>query len=396
MPIYLMPFDSVPALLGISSSFSQVFPALLIFSVIYIFFGILQPRGLSKIPVYELVLIFSILAYLLLITGINLLLGNSQNLTADILFKQFFALIGGLLIYLSFRITEITPQRLGVCVKWLLIILVPVVIYQVFFDQSDYIRVKGFSTEPSHFGNFLVFFALPALFLADQRGAIFFILLFLCNVFILLTVSITALVSASFFYVGWMLGSRALSFKRVSVACASLFLILGVAFSSNMNFDYLVSNASAFSSREAFVSAMAVSGSLVDRLYSFWGPAYGVLSGYVIFGGGVGGDITLLPNLIPSDKFDIIASVRSYPVGVSSFAGKVMTWGGIPLTVITVFIFFRLFWQASPQLKASVMPVLFSALFSMGALVVPYMWFWAAFLAQSNQRQKFFAGKVRS
>ena len=65
-----------------------------------------------------------------------------------------------------------------------------------------------------------------------------------------------------------MLGSRALSVKRVSVACASMFLILGVAFSSNMNF---ISNASAFSSREAFVSALSVSGSLVDRLYSFWG-----------------------------------------------------------------------------------------------------------------------------
>ena len=248
IPIYLMPFDSVPALLGIGNGFSQVFPALLIFSVIYIFLAILQPRWLAKIPVYELVLIFSILAYLLLITVINFFWANAQNVTAAILVKQFFSLTGGLLIYLSFRITEINPQRLGVCVKWLLIILVPIVIYQLFFEPSDYVRVKGFSTEPSHFGNFLVFFALPALFLANERGAKFFILLILCNVFILLTVSITALVSASFFYAGWMLASRALSFKQAFVVCSSLFIILGIAVSSNMNFYYLVSNVRAFSS----------------------------------------------------------------------------------------------------------------------------------------------------
>ena len=71
MPTYLMPFDSVPALLGISSGFLKCF-ALLIFSVIYIF---RNTAAGGLLPVYELVLIFSILAYLLLITGINLLLG---------------------------------------------------------------------------------------------------------------------------------------------------------------------------------------------------------------------------------------------------------------------------------------------------------------------------------
>lgn len=386
MPLYLMPFDSVPALLGITSSFSQVFPAVLIFSVVYCFLGMLQPRGFVNVPVYEFVLIFLIVAYLLLITAINFFLVNSQTVTAAIFLKQLFSLTGGLLIYLSFRITKITPQRLAICAKWLLIILVPIVIYQLFFEPSDYVRVKGFSTEPSHFGNFLVFFALPALFLANERGAEFFILVFLCNVFILSTVSITAFVSASLFYLGWMLASRALSFKQISILCTSLFIIVGVAFLSNMNFDYLVSNASAFSSREAFVSALSVSGSLVDRLYSFWGPGYGILSGSIMFGAGIGGDVSLLPKLVPSQQFEIIASVRSGPVGVSSFAGKVMTWGGIPLTALTVFIFSRLFWQASPKLKVSVLPVLVSSLFSMGALVVPYIWFWAAFLMQSNQR----------
>ena len=59
--------------------------------------------------------------------------------------------------------------------------------------------------------------------------------------------------------------------------------------------------------------------------------------------------------------------------------------GWYPLTADSV-NFFQAFFASKSQLRASVMPVLLSALFSMGALVVPYMWFWAAFLAQSNQR----------
>ena len=381
-----MPFDSVPSLLGFSSGFSQVFPAVLIFSVIYCFLGILQPRGFKKISVYELALIFLIVTYLLLITVINYCQLSDQNVTGPILFKQFFSLVGGLLIYLSFRITDINPERLAICAKWFLVFLVPVVIYQLFFQPSDYVRIQGFSTEPSHFGNFLVFFALPALFLANDRGARFFALLFLCNVFILSTVSMTAFFSAGLFYLGWTLASRALSLKQVFVVCTSLFTILGFTLLADVNFDYLLSNASAFSSSEAFASALSVSGSLVDRLYSFWGPAYGILSGLVVFGAGIGGDIALLPRLVPAEQFDIIASVRAGPVGVSSFAGKVMTWGGVPLTAITYLVFARLFWQASSQMKAAVMPVFFSAFFSMGALVVPYIWFWIAFLVQSNQR----------
>lgn len=394
MPLFLMPFDSVPSLLGINSEFSQVFPAVLIFSVIYVFRGVLKPRGNPKLISHELVIIFSILAYLLLVTLVNFFFQNQKFVTDAIFFKQLFSLLGGLLIYLSFRTTVITPARLSTCVKWLLIVLTPVVIYQVFLQPSDYVRAKGFSTEPSHFGNFLVFFALPAIFLSNERGPRFFASLFLCNLFILSTVSLTAVLSAGIFYLGWFLANRALSLRRLLVISASLFIILGSIFLSGINFEYLFSNASAFSSEEAFVSALSVSGSLVDRLYSFWGPAYGILSGAVIFGAGVGGDFALLPKLITPEQYEIIASVRSGAVGVSSFFGKVMTWGGIPLTGATVIIFSKLFWKAGPALRACVVPVFVSSFFSMGALVVPYIWFWVAFLVQSNQRRSFLAGNV--
>ena len=381
-----MPFDSVPALLGLNSDFSQVFPALLILSAPYLFFGVLQPSRFLKLTVNEVILISAVIGYLLLVTTVNYLLGTNQNLTGAIFFKQLLALVGGLMIYVTFRITELTPQRIELAARRLLIVLIPIVAHQAFFTVGTGARVNGFSTEPSHFGNFLVFFVLPALFLGTGRGWTFFCFLVLCNIYILLTFSLTAIVAASAFYLGWFLVHQGLSLNQIFALSALFVIMSSLVVLGNFDFGYLLSNLSAFSSREAFVAALSVSGSLVDRLYSFWGPVYGILSGSVTFGAGIGGDFSLLPKLVPLEQFEIIQSVRSGPVGVSSFAGKVLTWGGVPLTALTVFIFSRLFWQASPKLKVSVLPVLLSSLFSMGALVVPYIWFWAAFLMHSNQR----------
>ena len=330
----------------------------------------------------------AVLTYLLFLTIINFLLLAPASLTFPAFVRQLGALVGGLLIYFTFRISDLSPERLSKSTRRLTILLMPLILFQSPLLSDGLVRISGLSTEPSHFGNFLVFFVLPALLLDPERGLRFRIFFLVANVYLLFTFSLTAYVSAFALYFFWAVAVNALSLKIIWSYLVFCFIGASLIYYIQFDFSYVLSNASNFSSREAFLEGLSVSGSLVDRLYSFWGPFSGLFNGKIFFGGGIAGDYLLLPSLVPLETYEIILSVRSGQVGVSAFVGKVITWGGWPLFLGFCLIIFNLLRRSSRQLCACALPVFISCMFSLGALVVPYVWLWMAILNQNQVRSR--------
>lgn len=387
-PLYLLPFDSVPMILGLTSGFSQVFPAVLVISIPYLLFSFFRPRVFVRVMRLEFLVAAAVLTYLLFLTIINFSLLAPASLTLPTFVRQLGALVGGLLIYFTFRVSDLTPERLSKFARHLTIFLMPFILFQSPLLNSGLVRVSGLSTEPSHFGNFLVFFVLPALLLDPDRGLRFRIFFLVVNFYLLLTFSLTAYVSAFALYSFWAIAVGAFSFSLKTVWSSLIFISIGASllFSMKFDFSYVVSNVTNFSSREAFSEGLTVSGSLVDRFYSFWAPFSALFKGDIIFGGGIAGDYRLLPALVSPEIYEIISSVRSGQVGFSSFVAKVITWGGWPLFLGFCLIIFSLLMRSSRKLCACAIPVFISGMFSLGALVVPYVWLWIAILKQNQLR----------
>lgn len=259
---------------------------------------------------------------------------------------------------------------------------VPIVLFQVFGNSGASFRVQGFSTEPSHFGHFLSFACIPWMIisgLSSKRNKMLFLYLNIC---LLLTFSITAYFSAFLVYFFWIINNLTLiKFHHVLFGLAFFTLSL---FYIELDFTYVYQNVSFLLSYNNFIEGLQFSASLSDRFYSFWAPITGLLDSKIIFGRGIGGDYLILPEIVPREVYELISSVRSGEVGVSSFFGKIITWGGWPLMLAYIFIFFMLYQKADKKIRYFAFPVFINSLFSMGALVVPYIWMWLAILKNKN------------
>ena len=250
-PLYLLPFDSVPMILGLTSGFSQVFPAVLVISIPYLLFSFFRPRVFVRVMRLEFLVAAAVLTYLLFLTIINFSLLAPASLTLPTFVRQLGALVGGLLIYFTFRVSDLTPERLSKFARHLTIFLMPFILFQSPLLNSGLVRVSGLSTEPSHFGNFLVFFVLPALLLDPDRGLRFRIFFLVVNFYLLLTFSLTAYVSAFALYSFWAIAVGAFSFSLKTVWSSLIFISIGASllFSMKFDFSYVVSNVTNFSSR---------------------------------------------------------------------------------------------------------------------------------------------------
>ena len=101
-PYLLLPFDSVPGLLGLDSSLSQVFPALLVYAPFVVASAIFMPHRFRRIGIVEISVIISIVLYLLAITFVVNLFSDEWvgQLSLSSFTLQLAALIGGICIYL--------------------------------------------------------------------------------------------------------------------------------------------------------------------------------------------------------------------------------------------------------------------------------------------------------
>ena len=384
-PFLLLPFDSLPGLFGFENSYSQIFPALLVYSPIVFLFAIFMPHKFRRIKSIEWVIISMTLGYLILSTFLVQLVPNHGQFTFNLssFIRQFIALLGGILIYLSFRFFNVSHRFMIRQIILGTVLTIPIVLYQFFISNDDFFRIKGFSTEPSHFGHFLAFAALPAVLMDESRGMKNKLLFGYINVCILLTFSITTYFSVFLIYLFW--GFRHYGFKLFKYLSFVIFILPLIFLSINFfDYQYVQTNLSFFLSAEAFELGLQSSASLTDRFYSFWIPFKYLFSFDFIFGYGIAGDYFALKDLMPSQAYELISSVRSGDVGISSFFGKIAIWGGWFLSITFLLITIFLYKNAPKNIRIFALPVFISSFFSMGSLVYPYIWLWLAILMNSK------------
>lgn len=384
-PYLLLPFDSVPGLLGLDSSLAQVFPVLLVYAPFVVASAIFMPHRFRRIGIVEISVIISIVLYLLAITFVVNLFSDEWvgQLSLSSFTRQLAALIGGICIYLSFRLFDIRLSIILRHVFFSIALTVPVVFYQLISSDGG-LRLQGLSTEPSHFGHFLAFAAIPSV-LAGGISTLRMRLVFLyLNICILLTFSITAYFSVVLIYICWAVNNRFFSVLRYA-ALLAVFIPVTI-FLGSFDFAYLEKNASFFLSFDALQLGMESSASLTDRFYSVVGPVSGLFRLDIFFGYGIAGDYLALKSFVPESAYDLISSVRSGQVGVSSFFGKVAFWGGWVLSILYIWACFSFYRSADPRIRFYFIPVFVASFYSMGSLVYPYIWMWLAILKNSSCR----------
>ena len=170
-PYLLLPFDSIFLLLGFGGGFSQVFPAVLVYSGLILVAALFLPKSFRRVDLLEYILIFFILGYLLLVTWAPFFFDDDKNIAWSSFLRQFMALLGGLAVYLSFRIFDVSSIVIARHIKIALITTIPIIFLQIFGSTGDAFRVQGYSTEPSHFGHFLSFAAIPWMLIAGLSSS---------------------------------------------------------------------------------------------------------------------------------------------------------------------------------------------------------------------------------
>lgn len=388
-PFMLLPFDSLPRLIGFENSYSQLFPALLVYSPLVFLIALFMPHKFRRIKSIEWIIISTIIIYLILLTFFVHLVPNIEqyNFTFSSFIRQFIALLAGLLIYLSFRFFNVSQKLMIKHITIGTLMTVPIVLYQIFIGIDGFFRIKGFSTEPSHFGHFLVFAALPAVLMDELKSFKNKLLFFYVNLCVLLTFSITTYFSVLLLYLFW--GYMHYGFKVFKYFTFIIFIVPVVFLSINyFDYEYVMTNLSFFLSIEAFELGLQSSASLTDRFYSVWIPLKSLFSFNIIFGYGVAGDYFVLKDLMPSQAYELISSVRSGDVGISSFFGKIVIWGGWFLSTAFFLISIHLYQNAPKKIRIFALPVLISSFFSMGSLVYPYIWLWLAILKNAQDESQ--------
>ena len=157
-----LPYDSLTYLLGLdSNSISQTLPFVALVSPIYLFIIFLKRINFSfKLNISLMPII--ILAYLIIVTIVNVVIENNikldsinSNLRINSSFKQFVSFFLGIIIFYAFN--DIF-KRLKNNSTQILIILATIPTLLLCFYQlySGLYRIQGFSSEPSHLADYLV------------------------------------------------------------------------------------------------------------------------------------------------------------------------------------------------------------------------------------------------
>lgn len=258
-------------------------------------------------------------------------------------------------------------------------LLIPISIFQLLDLVFSSKRLSGFSSEPSHFGHFLVFALIPALILLRERIKFYKILIIYCNILVFLTFSITALFQLFILYFviffNFNLRNLLLFFTFLALIGVGIFLSQD---------SYLFSNLKLFLSLEAFEDGISVSASLADRYYSVVAPIKNLGSSISIFGNGIASDYYYFNNLVPYPANELIANQRSGYVGFSSFFAKVICWGGLPLLTALTTVLVSLYRNADIKVRRFIIPVIIASTYSLGSLATPYICLWLAILRLSN------------
>ncbi len=380
MPLLLLPYDSVVHLLRLDVG-AQTMPLCALFSVPYLLvrgrelrLGIESSKCAVRLLYLALVVFF--------VTATNIAIESSMPIAANTQLRlaaatrQGIALALGVCTFLMFQDCLLRLGRNQACAAIAIGTLpsLALAFVQVAFGTA---RVSGFSSEPSHFADFLVFAALPALLMLRANVAIRAVLIILATGALVATFS-----STGFFKAGVMLlavymlkGQAVRGTLALGVFVGFLFAALAL-FPDNYAFHIL-----SFIRSQYLETGQLVSGSLIDRVFGLLGPISMLEHPRAWFGLGLGADSVYFNWMFSPEVQSAIRDVKGELVSVSSLQGKMLLYAG----VVGYFLYLRIWlkaWKAARRVNAAefVLPALFvGSCFSLGPIFLPYTWFWLAF-----------------
>ena len=333
---------------------------------------------ISKI---EIILLFTVPAYLLTVTFFEII---QNDWTSDFIsgfMRQSLSLLVFMGMYLMFRLISNDPKYIFKGIYLGLIILIPISIFQIFNFSLGFERLTGFSSEPSHFGHFLVFALLPSIMILKNEIKFYRSIFLFVNLLVFLTLSLTAIVQLIILYIVIYLN---IGVRGLIVILLSIFGLLLIP--AYLPESYLASNLQLFSSFEAFEKGISASASLADRFYSSYSPLASLGSEIKIWGNGIASDYYYFDEIVPYPANELIAESRGDYIGLSSFFGKIVSWGGIPLLIFFILTFYNLYKEADKNLRKFSIPVFFASLYSLGSLASPYICLWLVILRISSKK----------
>lgn len=382
LPWLVLPYDSLTYLLGVDlATTSQTLPLTALLAIPYL---VIRGFNLRSNRSSLIVFYFLLIAFLVMftVTTVNTVFESVDsgllNLDARLITwpRQAISMLLGISSFLMFQDAILRTSIPGSArvILWGCIPSLLLGATQIVFGAD---RVQGFSSEPSHMADMLVFAFLPACAVADAPVRLRRLLALLGIALLMATFSTTGFLKALFvvlfyFYLQGQLGRGLL---WAIVLAVITFVILSF-FPDNYVFTMF---RFIFDIYEQTGQLLGV-GSFVDRFFGFIGPLsqLGGLHGWL--GYGFGGDTVYFDKLFDADTANAIREVKGEIVGISSLQGKILMYGGVAGYLIYLFAWKLSLAHVPRSHVARVMiPAVFvSSLFSLGPLFLPYVWLWLA------------------
>jgi len=316
-------------------------------------------------------------------------------------FRAFSGLVIGLLLFISLREIFHRYDSLN-WFKYLYysyIILFVFFIYDLIFNFQETFRIYASYTEPSHLGNDLALIYIPMFILySEHMRRIQKLFIFLSLIVItILSFSATTYVKILFFFSLYLILSinkPRQVFYLLFIAMISIISIF-IFFRLYPNNYFVIMSNSVIDNIKKGYDYLPIS--LTDRA-SFWIFLFNLFNNNTefsiglllkfIFGGGLGNDLSFL-QFLPPVVADQIMSVKAFGSYITSFFGRIFSYGGI-IGFILYFIFIfsiykkiKLISSTSKQ-KAVLVSWLITYLFACSFDIAPFqtiaLWFLPAYI----------------
>ncbi len=382
LPWLCLPYDSLTHLLGVGSTTSQTLPLTALLATPYL---ILRGRNLrstrSSLIVFNLLL--AAFMAMFAVTAVNALIEVAAVWRADADVdsrmvtwpRQSISMLLGLSSYLMFQDAILRLGSPGAARGFLWGSAPSVMLGAIQIFGGDY-RIQGFSSEPSHMADMLIFAFLPACAVADVSVKMRRLLALAGIALLIATFSTTGYLKALgaatiYFYLRGKLG-------RGGIWLLSLFVLGYIALNAFPdNYVFTIVGA-VFTIYEQ--TGQLGTGSFIDRFFGFVGPLSQLNGLHGWFGYGFGGDTVYFNRLFDEETAAAIREVKGEISSISSLQGKMLMYGGVVGYALYLYAWKRsLFKVPQAHIARVITPTIFvSSLFSLGPLFLPYVWLWLA------------------
>ena len=382
LPLLLVPYDSLTHLFGADlNTTSQTFPATAALSIPYL---LVAGRRLRTSPQSRRLLRW------LMVFATGLLAVTLLNIVSESVFsgeahdewrlatatRQGFSLALGLTTFVMFQDVLL---RLGhaQAFKWLAIGGIPSLLLVLVQLLAGEPRVQGFSSEPSHLADVLVFAFLPACGYVAWPFRRRVALALVGTLALVVAFSSTGLMKATMVMLLYF-ASRNLLGRGLLVIAAVMAAVFAVLSFFPENYVFLIVSWMYTSYMD---TGVFVGGSFIDRFNGFAGPVAMLGDWHAWFGYGLGGDTVYFDQLFDLDTADAIRDVKGDIASISSLQGKMLLYAGVWGYAIYLAAWL-IAWRSAPPGSPSrfMVPALFFAsVFSLAPLFLPHLWLWFAF-----------------